>query len=658
MLLYDVLRECDARVRSPELRPTIRQFIQKAIETICTSNAPGHDWSFLQDTLTIERDSASTESLLIFKAPSNLRALIEVLSLGGVAFNELITRGYNIEWTGRILTITRAPSSTAFPSGTLTVSAYVAHPSVLVTDQTHVNPTWNDEWTPAWPPRSAVRLPDEAFGLLVDETLLLIRKEEDETNFSIEDLKQACAAGLAALRENYALQIYPLNPPDTPTVRWLIAVGNNEIGGEKHKNQLLSYVNELAGEFADVAKVPLDQRPTTIASITDAALPNIDSIQVAAQYWVAGMRYKAATLAGKVTEQHLNAWESAKNEWQNNYVEAAFLVNSPDPPTVEWLVNVGCHLAGGRRYEQQILSYVNELAGEFADVAKVPLDQRPNIVLAVSNAALPKINNVAIPADYWKIGMEAKTSAAYGKPNEVLLANWEKAKNEWQTNYYAINVNSGSFGLDTFGGLVEFIRTEWRSCRNDHQAWTIANEAVDDVMSRVNTDALIEIATITLVAGQREYNLPANCKSIVKIEINGNKIPGRSLDAQGPVTPNMTTYQYIGCGGQAFRLLGEKIVLDLPPGQELPMTVYYYKDHVWTLSESAKVPVKPLLVIKAIKAAIALEEGDANKAQFYQMEYEKAIQQYNANQRRIHSPEDRIINATPRISRIAQAFKK
>ena len=370
------------------------------------------------------------------------------------------------------------------------------------------------------------------------------------------------------------------------------------------------------------------------------------------------MRYKAATLAGKVTEQHLNAWESAKNEWQNNYVEAAFLVNSPDPPTVEWLVNVGCHLAGGRRYEQQILSYVNELAGEFADVAKVPLDQRPNIVLAVSNAALPKINNVAIPADYWKIGMEAKTSAAYGKPNEVLLANWEKAKNEWQTNYYAINVNSGSFGLDTFGGLVEFIRTEWRSCRNDHQAWTIANEAVDDVMSRVNTDALIEIATITLVAGQREYNLPANCKSIVKIEINGNKIPGRSLDAQGPVTPNMTTYQYIGCGGQAFRLLGEKIVLDLPPGQELPMTVYYYKDHVWTLSESAKVPVKPLLVIKAIKAAIALEEGDANKAQFYQMEYEKAIQQYNANQRRIHSPEDRIINATPRISRIAQAFKK
>lgn len=661
MKLYDIQRRCEGYINSADLRPTIRRCIQEALYNICASNPPGKDFSFLKHTFRIAADSSSTGALRRFFMPSNFRSFIEFVSLDSdgtsTSFSSLIDAGFQIKFLGNCLTI-EGSSSLPVPPGEAVIVGYRSHPDILVTDASHLDPTWDTEWTPSYPPASACLLPDEAYKTLVYAAMLQLKEYESEVAFSIQDFENHFREGLDQLIKNYALQVFPLNPPDVPTVDWLIAVGTDVIGSERYQNQLLEFLNELAVDFSDIAKIPLSSRPLAVHLISDAPLPSIDSLIPSASFWAAGMRFKAASLAGSLNQQIVDAWEIAKASWHSLYIESSFLLNPPSPPTVDWLVSVGCHFAGGKIYEQRILAFLNELAGEFADVAKVPLADRPAAILLSSNAPLPSVNGVSIPAEYWAAGMRFKASYVNGNPDQSLFASWEAAKSEWLSNYYTVNVHSDTFGIDTFGGLVKYIRTEWKSCRNDHQAWTIANEAVDDVMSRVNTDALLTSQVISLEPDVDAYPIPSNCKTIIKIEINGKKIPGRSFDSQGPVTPNMTRFQYIGDGRQAFRLVGDKIVLDLTPSCSGSMTVFYQKDHVWTLSESAKVPVKPLLVIKAIKAAIALEEGNAAKAQFFQVEYEKAIAQYNANQGRIFSPDDRIINATPSVNHdIMQAFK-
>lgn len=543
MLLYDVQRECDAHVRSPEMRPLIREFIQKAIENICNANAPGQDWSFLRRTLGIDRSAESTDTCLVFDAPSNLRALIEVLSLGDVPFDTLIGEGYayQIEWTGRTLTIKRSSSSVAFPSGQLNVSAYLAHPSVLVQDEGHANPTYDTPWTPTWPPASATWLPDEAFPLLVDESLLELRKHGDEIAFTIQELDQSIKEKLAELRANYALQVYPLNPPSTPTVKWLVAVGNSVVGSERYKMQMLTIINEIASDLADAVQLRLDQRPTAILAITETALPQIGSITVPPQFWYAGMELKASFLTGTANQQ----------------------------------------------------------AAE----------------------------------------------------------KWERAKAEWQTSFYALNVQSAGFSVDTFGGLVDYIRREWKTCRNEMQAWDIVNEVVADIMERVNSESLMATSTINVAAGTKEYTLPTNFKAVVKVTLDGVEIPGRGFLERGPAVRNINEYTGLAPTRQAFRIAGGKLMLDLTPERDGSMVVYYFPYHTWTTTPSTTVPVKTTAVMRGVRAQIALAEKDTAGASYWSQKYEQAIQQYDANQTNNYPADNRMINATPQVNRhILRAF--
>ena len=543
--LFEIQQMVSQYIRSAELLPLIRQRIQQTIEDICAANPPGKDWSFLKASFAITRDTTlSTSTKLVFKAPSNMRAMIEVVSLGAVPFAELIESpyAYNIEWTGREMTITRTPDSEAFPSGDLVLVGYQAHPSVLVTDQQHQSPTWSTAWSASYPPASAVLLPDEAKSVIYNGTMLKLKGYENEVAFSYQEAQAEYDRGLKLLQDNYALQVYPLNPPSTPTVKWLVAVGTFYVGAERYQNKLLALVNELAGDFADAAKVQLSDRPGTILKISEAALPSINGVSIPAEYWSAGMIYKAAVLTGTANDQQLAAWE--------------------------------------------------------------------------------------------------------------------RAKSQWAENYYAINVQTSSFSLATFGGLVKYIQTEWKSCRDDHQAWTIANEIVADIMSRVNTDSLIASKEITMVENQKDYTLPTDLKTIIKVEIDDLEVPGRSFTSRGPTTPNMNEYQYLYYPSQqAFRLVGPKLVLDRPPRPDAKMVVWYYKNHVWTTTPSASVPVEPLLVIKAVQARVAIEEGNGSKASYYQNEFEKAIVQYNNNQYRNYPADDRVINATPSVTnKILRAF--
>lgn len=543
--LYEIQQMVSQYIRSAELLPMIRERIQLTIEDICAANPPGKDWSFLKTSFSLAKDNdLSTDTRLVFKAPSNMRAMIEVVSLGAVPFAELIESpyAYNIEWTGREITITRAADAEVFPSGNLTLIGYQAHPSILVVDQQHQTPTWSTAWSASYPPASAILLPDEAKDVLYAGTMLKLKGYENEVSFSWQETQSEYEKGLKLLQDNYALQVYPLNPPSTPTVKWLVAVGTSYVGGERYQNQLLAIVNELAGDFADAAKVQLSDRPATILRISEAALPNINGVSIPAQYWASGMIYKAAVLTGTVTEQQFNAWE--------------------------------------------------------------------------------------------------------------------KAKLEWAENYYAINVQTSSFSLSTFGNLVKFIQAEWKSCRDDHQAWTIANEIVADIMSRVNTDNLIASKSYTTVENQKEYTLPTDLKTVIKVEIDDLEVPGRSFTSRGPTTPNMNEYQYLYFPSQqAFRLVGANLVLDRPPAPGATLVVWYYKSHVWTTTPSATVPVEPLLVIKAVQARVAIEENNGSKASYYQNEFEKAIVQYNNNQYRNYPADDRIINATPSVTnKILRAF--
>lgn len=538
MNLYEIQQKANEYIRSIELLPTIRERIFLAINDICGATPDGKDWSFLKTSFSIERDNASTDTRLVFKAPSNLRSLIEVVSLGGISFDSLIADPYNyyIEWNGREIIIERESDDEPFPSGNLVILAYQTHPSILVQDSSHTNPTWATEWTPSYPPASAVLLPDEAADLVFDATMLRLRDFETEVYFSIEKAEARVQTGLKNLLTNYALQIYPLNPPATPSVEWLVAVGTNQVGGEKYQNQLLAFVNELAGDFADIAKVQLSDRPSPI--------------------------------------------------------------------------------------------------------------------LKVSKAELPKIKGISIPAQYWSAGMIFKVASFLGTLNQPQIDKWELSKREWADNFYAIDVQSSNFNLSTFGGLVKYIQTQWKSCRDDHQAWTMANEVVADVMSRVNTDALIASKTYNLVVGQKDYTLPSDLKTIIKVEIDGKEIVGRSFTARGKVIPNMTEYQYLQYPTQqAFRLVGANIALDVAPSNTGTLTIWYYKSHEWTSSPSASVVVDPLLIIKAIQAKVAIEEGQSGKASYYQNEFEKAIVQYNNNQYRNYPADDRVINATPSVNR-------
>ena len=532
-------------IRSAELLPLIRQRIQQTIEDICAANPPGKDWSFLKTSFTITRDTnQSTDTRLVFNAPSNMRAMIEVVSLGAVSFAELIESpyAYNLEWTGREMTISRSADSEPFPTGDLVVVGYQAHPSVLVTDQQHQNPTWSTAWSTAYPPASAVLLPDEAKSVIYNGAMLKLKGYENEVAFSYQEAQAEYDKGLQFLRDNYALQVYPLNPPSPPTVKWLVAVGTAYLGGERYQNKLLALVNELAGDFADAVKVQLSDRPATI--------------------------------------------------------------------------------------------------------------------LRISENALPKINNIAIPAEYWSTGMLYKAAVLNGTVNDQQLTAWEKAKVQWAENYYAINVQSSGFSLATFGGLVKYIQTEWKSCRDDHQAWTVANEVVADIMSRVNTDALIASKSYTIAENQKEYVLPTDLKTVIKVTLDDLEVPGRSFTSRGPTIPNINKFQGLFPSPQAFRIVGANIVLDFPAPPGATLVIWYYKNHTWTTTASTTVPVDQLLVIKAIQAKVAVAEGDMSKASYYQNEFEKAIVQYNNNQYRNYPADDRIMNATPSVSRdILKAFE-
>lgn len=544
MLLYDVQRECDAYVRSPEMRPLIRQYIQKAIENICNANTPGKDWSFLLKKIDLTRDNASTDTLLIFNSPANLRALVEVLDLGGVDFNTLIGENYayTIEWSSRTLTISRSSDSPAFPSGTLAVKAYVAHPTVLVADTQHANPTWDTPWTPTWPAADAVWLPDEFFPLLVDTTLLELKRHEIEVAFTVQELEQSINQKLEEARVNYALQVYPLNPPSTPTVEWLVNVGNSVVGSERFKLEMLKIINEIASDLADAIQLRLDQRP------------------------------------------------------------------SP--------------------------------------------------VLLISEAELPKLETIAVPAQFWSAGMELKASFLVGGANQQLVERWERAKQDWQTSFYAKNVQVDGFSLSTFGGLVDYIQRVWKTCRNDMQAWDIANEVVGDIMERVNSESLMKTQTITATEGTKEYTLADDFKCAVKVTVQGHEIPGRGFTERGPAVRNINEYTGLCPSPQAFRIAGGKLLLDFPVKAGLSIVVYYYPYHTWTTTPSTTVPVKTTAVMRGVRAQIALVEKDTASASYWTQKYEQAIQQYDANQINNYPADNRIINATPSVNRrILRAFK-
>lgn len=543
MLPYSLQRFGDSYVRSPEMRPLIREYIQKSIEVICSSHAPGKDWSFLLKQVALARDTSSTDTVLTFTVPANVRALVEILSLGDVDFNSLIGEdyAYSIEWNGRTVVITREATSPAFPAGSLNFRAYLSHPSLLVADEQHANPTWDTPWTPTWPSADTIWLPDEFEPVLIDEIMLQLKNHEIEVAFTVQELTQRIEAQLAELRLNYSLQVYPLNPPSTPTVEWLVNVGNNAVGSERHKMQMLSFVNEIASDLADAVQLRLDQRPSPVLKIDETELPKLNGIAVPAQFWQAGMEFKATFLTGGVTQP--------------------------------------------------------------------------------------------------------------------IIDKWEKAKAEWQTSFYALNVQSQGFSISTFGGLVDYIQREWKTCRNEMQAWDIANEVVGDIMERVNSESLMKTQTITVEANVKEYSLPDNFKCVVKVTLDGHEIPGRGFLERGAPVRNASEYVGLCPTKQAFRIAGGKLLLDLPVGSGT-LVVYYYPYHEWTTTPTTTVPVKTTAVIRGVRAQIALFEKDTASATYWAQKYEQAIQQYDANQINNYPADNRMINATPSVNaKILRAFK-
>lgn len=347
--------------------------------------------------------------------------------------------------------------------------------------------------------------------------------------------------------------------------------------------------------------------------------------------------------------------------------------------TVGWLVDYGKVLVGGERDEYQLISLVNRVASEFADKLRLRGDQRPKIRNSLSDS-LPTFGGVAgfsmmgsstekaIPANFWQAGMRYQCYKATKQLDELTAAEYRETLDALSSLFYSLKT-SGVYDYSTYGGMMDYLRSIWGSQQNDMTLWSTLNQTVADVMRAINTGSTMTCKTYEVTEELRnDFELPADFKVVVKITLGDrHEIIGRPFAARGRTTAEQQIWQFPGDWHRGLRhanyfsLVGKKLHFHrgLPMGAKVNM--WYYPKHVWPYKvvNGAKqfdlekeIPVDVDLLSLALRAKVALEQGNTNMYNVYDADYKAALAAYEEAQNRSLPEDDCFIAAVPPVDYI------
>ena len=329
-----------------------------------------------------------------------------------------------------------------------------------------------------------------------------------------------------------------------------------------------------------------------------------------------------------------------------NYAIQTYNAGVPDPPTVGWLVDWGALQAGGERYRYIILESVRTVAYELANVLKLSRAERSNLSAAVRqlnySSQIPQIASKTVPLELWKKGLLWQLillGLAKGEA-QIALTRFQTSAISYRDNFYSEEVaGADDYKMLTYEHLINYLRSIWKTHENEAQLWTVVNEAIQAVMTRVNVNSLRSSWEFTTTAGQTEYTLPKDFKSAYLVYYDDEKIPGRAEHSEHDleIAPyaELEGQGYEGYVTQSFYIAGNKLVFNQSPTGNNSVVVKYYLKHVYTTDKTLTLPEEPTILIKYCEARIALErkpKADMAKYNILSREFIAAVNEYYSNQ--------------------------
>jgi len=330
----------------------------------------------------------------------------------------------------------------------------------------------------------------------------------------------------------------------------------------------------------------------------------------------------------------------------SNYAISTYSKGIPYPPTVGWLVDWGTLQAGGERYRYVILEMIRTVTYEIANKLKLSASQRLALTTQVQEMGyeqeLPYIVSKEVPIDLWRKALlwHLTASGLYKGNEQMVMTHYSQALNSFRISFYATEVaGTGDFKMETYEDLVGYLRSIWKTHESEAQLWTIVNEAIQAVLSRINIEELKTRWAFTTTVGTTEYIVPSNLKQVYLVYYDGKKIPGigehSNTDLDESSFAELEGQGYDSETTQSFYISGKRLVFNKTPTAAIDVVVKYYPRHVYTTEKSTPIPVEPTMVIKYCEARIALEQKpkpDMAKYNILSREFIAAVEQYNANQ--------------------------
>lgn len=354
----------------------------------------------------------------------------------------------------------------------------------------------------------------------------------------------------------------------------------------------------------------------------------------------------------------LERFKSGIEAARANYCLQIYPSLQPANPTAEYFVTHACIKTNGERNRAKWLNALNTIATEIADAAKMSLTDRASVTLVTEYTdTLPTFKSKAAPTDLWYKGMmfyAAMSGLGDAKDAQVITSQYQAALANFKELFYGQTVAT-SYNLDTYGSVVEFLRSIWQTYRAEGQLWTVVNEAIADVMRKVDLEDLATTYSVT-ATGLSEYVMPTRCKRILWVTVDGNRIPGKAaqdLDAQ--VYHNVAGAGY-SQGEQSFFFQGRSLVFAVAPSTGDAIKVRYYPSHTYTADPAAAMPFDAMLIIPYMQAYIALYNKDFASYKLLSSKYVENIMQHFENQENAAPMDTHISVSTPSIDRLLSNF--
>ena len=189
--------------------------------------------------------------------------------------------------------------------------------------------------------------------------------------------------------------------------------------------------------------------------------------------------------------------------------------------------------------------------------------------------------------------------------------------------------------MTTYGDMVAYLRSNLKTYKSEAQLWTIVNGGIADIMRRIDVSRLVSKYTFNTVATSpctNTYTLPATVRKIISVTVDGEDIPGRSIN---DYREYMTHPEVMGSGyesNQSFIFVAGEIRFFQDIDSVQAIVVNYYPRHAYVAVAATQVPVDCLMLIKYLEARVALMSGDMKTYQVMVQEYMASTQDESDNE--------------------------